>query len=461
MRKVAIVGNGSIGMLTAILVKETFPFIELTLYGDISRRHAASTAAGAMANVYGEIESASEQITNVHPRYLEMGKQGSSHWLEFLHRTNGIHCRTAEDTFVYLRKNSSEFEKANYLAMRDFAMHDGIGSDLTKSEIESSFPLKAVDKVEHVTKLRGEYSLSTDSLFLHLDSLADKLGIKRNHQLVQSIDHAKKIVVLDGGNFEGFDRIIVCAGARTQKLFSKDSNVLTMFQGVGVALVIRPFKSLSIDRLRKGVFRSVNRGGAQCGVHLVPRTDGGIYVGAGNYVSQIESPQIRMDSVRYLLHTLENDLLTRNEIYDFMGEFVVGLRPRSIDGFPMIGPLKVNQDIFIATATNRAGLTWAPFLARQAISWLRKELLSEIVRGWEPDRLPIRFGTPNAAIDYFVQSRIANAQEHGLITSDEIESKSIEFRLTAEKLHKAVSARLELASDFSINPDNWGALLAD
>jgi glycine/D-amino acid oxidase-like deaminating enzyme len=260
-----------------------------------------------------------------------------------------------------------------------------------------------------------------------------------------------------------FDRIIVTAGAQS-KLVLNNPSMLTLFQGVGVAMLLNPVRNLEMDKLRKGVFRSVNRGGAQCGIHLVPREDGKFYLGAGNYVSTIQKPTIRLDTIRYLLSTLENDLVGRECAYELTGEFKVGLRPRSLDGFPMIGPLATNPSIFVATGTNRAGLTWAPFIAREIVSWIRESEASQLIKGWEPERAPIPFGSREDGVSYFIQSRISNSFEHGLIdrkcTGEELANKTDEFNKTANLLADQVSSNLGLTSLVTVNPDNWAAIVS-
>jgi glycine/D-amino acid oxidase-like deaminating enzyme len=115
--RISIVGNGSIGTLTAIKLANEFPEAEITLIGDSERNWAASTAAGAMANVYAEMEFSNGYILETNRKYLEMGKRGSRAWLDFLELTGGMNSVTSPDTYVYLKKSHTEFEAQNYGAL--------------------------------------------------------------------------------------------------------------------------------------------------------------------------------------------------------------------------------------------------------------------------------------------------------------------------------------------------------
>ena len=462
LRRIAIVGNGSLGLYTAIQIKLTFPQVEVHLYGEHTRKYAASTAAGAMANVYAEMENATGYIAEVNERYLEMGKYSSVKWREFLEKTSGQDCITSDDTYIYLQKIASDFEKENYNSVIKYARHDRVLQELTQIEIKENFPNTAQFAISDAIKIQGEFSFSVENLFKHLDSVANTLGVVIKDVMAENIDLSKMTLSDDSGTHT-YDRLIVMAGINTKKILS-DSNVIPFYQGVGVAMLINKIDDLEVNKLRKGVFRSVNRGGAQCGIHIVPRENGKFYLGAGNYVSRLEEPVIRMDTIRYLLATLEKDLIGRENAYQLTGNFVLGLRPRTQDGFPAIGALETNDRVFVASGTNRAGLTWAPFIADETLKWLTGGTQSELINDWNPERNPIAFGSTENGINYFTASRLSNAKEHGLIldedTQEIVERKKLEFATTAKILAQQVSDKLKLPAGQTVNPDNWAAILS-
>lgn len=460
--RICVIGNGSIGSYTALKLAKDFPSALITLVGSSERKWAASTAAGAMANVYAEMEKSTGLVHETNLKYLEMGKFGSREWKNFLEATNGIKTITSNDTYVYLKKDHSEFEAGNYHAVSEAAKQDGVLSRLNFEDIRSEFPSFATTTVSEAIRINGEFTFSVLNLFDHFEKLLQSSQIKLVSKNVEFIDASKKLAVLDSKEkYEiQYDLLVICAGARTSTILNPNL-IMPIFQGVGVAILLDEVRDIEMNKLRKGVFRSVNRGGAQCGIHLVPREDGKFYLGAGNYVSRVEDPRIRLDTIRYLLETLSKDLIGRNSGYELSGEFKLGLRPRSLDGFPLIGPLALYPDIFVATGTNRAGLTWAPFIADQVAKWAGDKNLDAMLDNWLPDRKPILFGSAKDGIDYFTESRISNALEHDLISraDSEIMSKRREFNKVATQLCAEVNLKLGLAKDVSVNPDNWSAIL--
>ena len=451
-----IVGNGAIGTLTAIDIKSTFPKSEVYLVGPAERNFAASTAAGAMANVYAEMEFSTGQIAQANEIYLEMGKAGSRKWRDFLGSNSGSHCVTSEDTFVYLKRNATEFETKNFNAATSYALNDKVGALLNKQHSVTHLPEKLVSSSAEILKIQGEFSLSVPKLFNYLDILAKNKGVEICDDLATQINDQG--VHLVSGKLIKADKIICAAGVKTSNLFPEEYRVLELLQGVGVAMELTIPNSQTSSKLKNGVVRSVNRGGAQCGIHLVPRNENTFYLGAGNYVSKITQPEIRLDTIRYLLSTFGNEVVGKDVVYESVGKFVLGLRPRSIDGFPMIGPLSKNSSIFIITGTNRAGLTWAPYLSNQVLNWLKDRDLDGVLSEWKPDRNPIIWGEVCDSIDYFTNSRISNAYEHDLFQESLLEEKTIQFRKVAEKLIKTIQEKYHLKENEVINPDNWSAL---
>ena len=269
------------------------------------------------------------------------------------------------------------------------------------------------------------------------------------------IDTEKDFLFTKLGVKLGFKNLVVAAGSQTSNLFLGEK-LLPMLQGVGTAILIEPSANTSL--LGKTVVRTVNRGGAQCGFHLVPRSDNGIYLGAGNYVTKPGNSHFRLDTIKYLLSIVEEELVNRDFVYSLTGDFVLGNRPRSVDGFPMFGPISTNDSIYVATGTNRAGLTWAPFIADEIINWFVNRKQNDLIKEWAPDRSPISYGNKDAAINYYKNSRLSNALEHKLITPEQTETKLEELENTAVELRSNISEKYSFSEDFNLNPDSWGPL---
>jgi glycine/D-amino acid oxidase-like deaminating enzyme len=201
----------------------------------------------------------------------------------------------------------------------------------------------------------------------------------------------------DKGIFEA-SKVVVAAGSNSTALL-EDWDVVPMLQGVGSAYLFQTSKLSMPGIFRNHVIRTVNRGGAQCGFHVVPRKDG-FYLGAGNYITLPSESSHRLETLRYLFQTLESELINKDLSYDLVGSLVKGHRPRSMDGLPMIGALEGANNIFVATGTNRAGLTWAPRISEEVLSWISGNEADKLFDNWKPQRNLVSFGTKAEAIEY-------------------------------------------------------------
>ena len=452
----AVVGNGAIGTLAAIKLKQANPNKSVVLVGNFKRRDSASVAAGAMIAVFAEMEECAPEQEEMQNRYLKIGKESSLSWRSFLSQSGGLGVITAEDTLVFLKKAYSQFEFGNFNAVKRVLPPE----NQTGNETELNW-LVEKKNIEEVINIKGEFAICPTALFKHFDILLENLGIYIISEDALKVDLETNIVKFDNSELDfQYIKLVLAAGSQTARILKPES-ILPMLQGVGTAISIN--NNADISALSTHVIRTVNRGGAQCGMHVVPRSDGTIYLGAGNFVSHPGPASHRLDTISYLLSTLESDLLNRRIVYNFSGNLLMGMRPRSIDGFPMIGSIAKYSNVFIATATNRLGLTWAPRIADQINLWASGKSLDSEFIDWNPDRIPLNFGTQDSAIEYYVSSRISNACEHGLSGSgeDDLSRLRSEFTAVAHNLVGRIRKRYPQYEGVVLHPDNWAALLTD
>ena len=445
MNTVTVVGNGAIGLVTAIQIRRKLEKAEVICVGPSHRNGSASYAAGAMANVFAEIEKVPESQSNFEHRSLQVGIRGSNGWRELLSELNLEKWLTASDTLVLLKKDASEFELGHYDEMENVAKGFGIA---TPERPESLDFLWDPSKFDRGLRLRGEFALDARGVLASLESVASAMGVKFVDEEVASI--LQGAVVLANGKTIRTTKTIVAAGAQTGVLL-RDLGLLKMLQGEGTALVASRKQGPRLNV----VLRTVNRGGAQCGVHLVPTADGGIYIGAGNSVKELGPTEMRFETVRYLFDTAESEFLGRERAYSLTGNVLMGNRPRSVDGQPLIGPLAALEDVFVATGTNRVGLTWAPDIADNVIRWLKNKDLADDYQDWNPSRSAIPFSTAEAGISYFVESRMAAAYEHGLIKNPKDKAKREEFEIAARAQYLDAAAK---GFGEQLHPDSWVAV---
>ncbi|TWI30954.1 NAD(P)/FAD-dependent oxidoreductase [Paracoccus sulfuroxidans] len=156
--------------------------------------------------------------------------------------------------------------------------------------------------------------------------------------------------------------IVVAAGANTLRLLPwLDLRVkgrpLTMLGGRGTSMVVDstiPFP---------GVLRTPNRDFA-CGSHVVPLSDGRIYIGATNRLEKndFSDPKPSVGELHALCHSLANEISHQLRLAPVL-EMRAGYRPISSDGYPLFGHTG-HDGILIASGTYRNGILMAPAIAR-------------------------------------------------------------------------------------------------
>ena len=111
-----ILGNGAIGTLSAIQLKRKYPSLKVGMVGFGNRENGASVAAGAMCNVFAEVE---ETFSGAHKKLVELslwyGMAGREGWLDLISSDLNLNAvKTAENTLVFLKDSHSDFELKNY-----------------------------------------------------------------------------------------------------------------------------------------------------------------------------------------------------------------------------------------------------------------------------------------------------------------------------------------------------------
>jgi glycine/D-amino acid oxidase-like deaminating enzyme len=412
-----------------------------------------------MANVFAEIEhSHTSTSADSNRRYLELGVEGSKGWTEFLNEiSRSGNVVTAQDTLVFLKKDASSFETANFIEMISVAKEHDVYENYSIDSFNMELPTTR-NQVESVAKIKGEYALDSGHLLSTLDDFLREQKVDLIYASVSKV-HSGQVAKIetDKGIFEA-SKVVVAAGSNSTALL-EDWDVVPMLQGVGSAYLFQTSKLSMPGIFRNHVIRTVNRGGAQCGFHVVPRKDG-FYLGAGNYITLPSESSHRLETLRYLFQTLESELINKDLSYDLVGSLVKGHRPRSMDGLPMIGALEGANNIFVATGTNRAGLTWAPRISEEVLSWISGNEADKLFDNWKPQRNLVSFGTKAEAIEYFAESRVGAAIEHKLITTDStaIDARKIELRVLGEDLLAQTQKRFN-SSTFVPHPDHWAPIL--
>lgn len=443
----AVAGNGMIGTLTAFLLKKNFPQKKVCLFGDKKFKNSASIAAGAMHAVFCEIEH-NFYKSKIEQSNFEIGLKSRSNWLKFLNNSSLKKSLTSKDTYFYLKNDSSDFERKNFETACKIANDFKVLNKVNKNKIKNLFNGNISSNKFECYKIKNEFSFNPSYLIKTLTKLCIKDSVKI-FENVENIYLKKGKYCINNSYFS--DKLIITAGFNSHKLAKNLFKPVPIIKGVGTALILKNeyFKKIS------SVIRTSNRGGAQCGLHILPydKSNGEIYVGAGNYISSEEEPWARTETIKWLLELVEEELIPKEVVYRSTIRTLLGYRPRSIDNIPSIGP--VDDTLFYVSGTNRVGLSWASFIAEETLKWASNKKNDLLLNYYAPKRNLKSWGSLKDACDYFASSRVSNLIQHNLLQNKnrDIKKKYNQLYSIALNKNKTLNKKLNFKKDFVIDPD--------
>lgn len=456
----AFLGNGILSFVSALKIKQKHPELRLAIVGPSLKPYSASIAAGAMQAVFCEVEDTFRDL----PRDREIfniGLEARAQWHELIAAFDLKDVVTAESTVMYRRKRGTPFEQTNFDIACAVANDYRCLDEVTHKELETLFrgPLSGSEVV--AKKFVGEFAIDAGHFFNRTQNILEKLGVTFIDSKAISLKRVGSAaqIALPSETIQA-GRVVIAAGTESSKLIPKDLPMVPLYHAVGTAMVLDSAPSNYSDV--NLVVRTPNRGGAQCGMHIVPRNFGKFYLGAGNYLSDVE-PAHRVETIRYLIDICQEELFGKQTIYNAKAEMLLGSRPKSVDGYPIVGTWKDFPEAFVTTGTYRIGLTTAPSIAEEVCRWYAGEKPSEKFKGWSPERQLHSYAPLDVAVRYYSESRISNLIEHGLLNEKDsaaIASKKVELEGIAKRLNAEVVERQKFAADFVADPDMYAILAA-
>jgi glycine/D-amino acid oxidase-like deaminating enzyme len=445
--KIAIVGNGIIGTLLAYSLREDK---NICIIGPSKRSGSASVAAGAMLNVFGEVDY-DKSTDNYLEQKIKIGVKSLKLWKKFkikIKNKNNIFC--ADNTIIFKSKNSTYLEKKCYAAIAKYAK-------LYKVYSNNHPKLKQLKKNINFKKIKtflikGEGAVNSKKLFNFLDNeILHK--IKIYNTTATYIKKSKNIFSIKLNNNQNIkaEKIILCAGSFSKNILKGSGlNILDLYYGVGSAFELKdPNKILHNKIPTRAVLRSPNRG-STCGIHIVPRSENNYYLGAGSYIAHKPNYNHRSGTLNYLLSCAEKEIFGNFTKVDCKP--LIGFRPFSFDGKPMIGP--ISKDVFVATGTKRDGLTLSPAIVEYIKNWLKNNnFVDKDFEKWLPNRDPISFGDQSFSTEVYVNNKIAGLLEHNDIKKQDLTRVKKELRRESLKFHKKIIKLKKLKNNFGVHPE--------
>jgi glycine oxidase len=349
-RDVAVVGTGVVGLAVACELLDRG--LRVTVAGPRGGDHRgqASRAAGAMLSTFSEIEPGHDPARVT----VETGERLAAHemypgWLDRL----GIGQQARQGTWV--------LAPAGRRAWLDpIAAAATAAGHLSELHDPGDIPGLAAPR-ESAAALWLPTEASIDSRVL-LDALA--AAVTRHphaewRDTTATAAEAGAVRCADGGTVTA-GQVVLAAGAMIPALLPEAGRPLgvpPVLAGRGASLLL-DVPQVPVEH----VVRTPNAAFA-CGVHLVPRAGGGLYLGGTNRLTLSPDPERRAtagelaaligDATALLDHRL-----TGAEVIGTR----VGLRPYTIDHLPLVGPTG-DPRVLLATATYRCGVLLAPRIA--------------------------------------------------------------------------------------------------
>ncbi len=460
---VAVVGNGVLGLSIAFELVRRAPDVRVAVVGPPERELAASVAAGAMLNCFGEVTRA----TAAHPAALAkfaIARQALEEWPEWLASLHdaagppdddGLRSAHLAGTFVLLGSRSGPIGADNFEAMcAAAALHDEPHELVDPREIDGLAP-RTDARPLRALYLAREGAVDARSLLADLDDAARALGVTAvpttARELLAGSGGISGVRLADGDMLSA-GTVVLAAGAASGDLAAgvlPPGAVPPMLHGTGVALLVT--RTTTSGPGARCVLRTPNRA-ATCGLHVVPLgRPGEQYLGATNLITSRPVCGGELGSAHALMrHVCEQ--VDHALAFSRVRRWLAGSRPIPLDCFPLLGGCSVRGLVF-ATGTYRDGLHCSPAIARHLVGTMLGEPEDDPhFAPFRPERLPIETMPAQEAIDETARHAVDVTSEQGLNLPFWLDGTLVEewVRGRTRRLYESLGAPVALAPEIVI-----------
>jgi glycine oxidase len=410
---VVVVGNGSLGLSLGLELARRK--VRVAVLGQPHRPGAASTAAGAMLGAFGEVTADLMNSESGRTKH-ELAYQASKLWPQWVSElprdSTDADLFTAKGTFVMLNAvGMPELDTRNYKAIRESLVKYGENfQDVDPEDIDwldaepTARPLQAMF-------LPDEHAVNATELLMRLENAFLAVGGMLIAERASRVEHANGRVhgiALESGTILRTHKTVLAAGAFSQVVLDsvpeQAVQIPRLVSGYGVSAVVD-----TVDgTCPQSVIRTPNRAFA-CGLHVVPRPEGQVYVGATNIIS-IEPRETALISDVLFLLNCGNRQVHRGLADSGLRKIQVGNRPVPLDGMPLIGETGLSG-LWMMTGTYRDGLTLSPLLAREMAALLLEEEATVDLAQFRPVRPPVQLASREDVVEATVMHMLATGYE--------------------------------------------------
>lgn len=422
---VAVVGNGVLGLSIAVEVARRAPQLRIAVIGPPGREGAATVAAGAMNNCFGEVTTHTDRHPASRAKFA-IARQALADWpawRDMLTDTaapetaSALTASVTDGTFIILSSASGRIAEENFEAIRRaLAQHHQAHQDVDPSTIEGLNPQR------HLRPLRALYlpdegAVDARCVLAALEASAKAHGV----QLVPTTARSLAVrsgsvcgVQLAAGDTLAAGTVVVAAGSMSLTILEDvlpPGAVPPMFHGTGLAAITRRPQSGGAPE----TIRTPNRA-ASCGMHVVPLDARRQYVGATSVISAHPPTGPELGTTADLLQAVTTQI-DQDIFYAQVEQWLCGRRPIPLDCFPLIGPVPSLPGLMLATGTYRDGFHCSPVIARHLADTILGSHSSSCDADFAclaPERPPIWTTTPQQAVTETVRHHLDALDEHGL-----------------------------------------------
>lgn len=412
-----VVGNGALGLsLGLVLVRRGQ---RVALVGEPHRPYAASTAAGAMLGCFGEVTATT--LAGPYGRAkLDLDVQATRLWDAWLAELDedagegtARDVRTARGTVVLHNTiGVPEIDDASMRSIRQaLDLYEEPYEDIDPASVDWLDPQPTARPLAAMF-IPGEHAVDTAALLPALESAFVRRGgtlVPDEAAEVVRSGGAARGVRLAGGEELHAPVVVLAAGVGSQGLLDKlpgiAAGIPRLISGFGISAVLRTDPATPLP---DSVLRTPNRAFA-CGLHLVPRGAGQVYVGATNTMRPEPSLEPSVRGLQFLLDCAVRQL-RRDLWFSGIARTQVGNRPVTLDGYPLLGGSGLDG-LWLMTGTYRDGLHMSPLLAARMADWILDDKPAPELELFQPVRAPIQTMSREETVRYAVVHRLATGHE--------------------------------------------------
>ncbi|MFD5711441.1 NAD(P)/FAD-dependent oxidoreductase [Streptomyces pharetrae] len=421
---IAVVGNGVLGLSAALEVARRDTGLRIAVVGTPHRDRAATPAAGAMLNCFGEVT----QYTTRHPAVaarFALARRALDAWPDWLARladeareaAGGSALRDSHTpgTFVILSARSGRITDENFEAMRSALVEHGEPHEVADpADIPGLAPCPDARPLRALY-LQREGTVDARRVLAALEAAAATRG-------VQFLPATATALVADNGTVRGVRlddgrtlqaaQVVLAAGSMSGELAATalpPGAVPPMLHGTGLAVLTHRDTPGGVTH----AVRTPNRA-ATCGLHVLP-SPGGHYIGATSVITPRAGAGPELGTAHEMLRAA-CDQIDQQLSAAQVTAWLCGSRPIPLDCFPLLGPSHSLDGLVFATGTYRDGFHCSPVIARYIADVLLDGSTppDKDLSWFTPERPPVQTMTVPQALDEAVAHCMDAGYEHDL-----------------------------------------------